>query len=163
MTTSALTDLLLGLVLIAYISSRQLRWRPVDPARIFKLPLILSVVGVVLMAKQATTIHTADIVILGVSAALAATSGLLMGGITRFRPSPTVPGAVESRSGWLGVAIWFGLIAVRIGLDVAGHRMGSTLATSTGTILVIVGLNRLISALVVSARQPRRSFAMAGR
>ena len=163
MTTSTLTDLLLGLVLIAYISSRQFRWRPVDPAKMFKLPLILAVVGIVLMARQATTIHPVDVVILGVSAALAATSGLLMGGIARFRPSPSNPGQVESRTGWIGVAIWFGLIAVRIGLDVVGHRMGSVLATSTGTILVIVGLNRLVSALVVSARQPRHSYAMAGK
>ncbi|MFI5893920.1 hypothetical protein ACIA5D_27855 [Actinoplanes sp. NPDC051513] len=115
------------------------------------------------MARQTTTIHPVDVVILGLSAVFALASGALMGWIARFRPSPTNPGMVESRTGRLGVGIWIGLIAVRVALDVAGHRMGSDLAVSTGTILLVLALNRAASALVVSARQPRRAVAMAGR
>ena len=163
MTSSTLTDLVLGLALIVYICSRQLRWRPVDPGKMLKLPLILGVVGIVSMVHQTTTVHPVDVVILGVSALLAVVSGAMMGGIARFRPSPADPRVTESRTGWLGVAIWFGLVVIRVGLDVAGHRMGSDLAVSTGTILVIVAVNRIIAALVVSARQQRRPLAMAGK
>jgi hypothetical protein len=163
MTSSTLTDLVLGLVLIVYFSSRQLRWRPVDPGRMLKLPLVLGVVGIISMARQTTTVHPVDVAILGISALLAVASGAMMGRIARFRPSPTDPRMVESRTGRLGVAIWFGLIVIRVGLDVAGHRMGSDLAVSTGTILVILAVNRLTAALVVSARQHRRPLAMAGK
>ncbi|WP_433378887.1 hypothetical protein ACQPZX_12490 [Actinoplanes sp. CA-142083] len=163
MTTSALINLGIGLVIIAYICSKQLSWRPVDPARMWKLPLILGVAGVLSMAQQNTTVHPVDVVILGLSGLLAVASGTLMGRIARFRPSPTNPGMMESRTGWLGVGIWIGLIAVRVVLDVAGHRMGSVLAVSTGTILLVLALNRAASALVVSARQPRRTPQMAGR
>jgi hypothetical protein len=129
MTSSTLTDLVLGLALIVYISSRLLRWRPIDPARMLKLPLLLSAAGVVLMARQTTTVKPVDIVILG----------------------------------WLGVAIWFGLVVIRVGLDVAGHRMGSDLGVSTGVILLVLGVNRLTAALVISARHHRHPLAMAGK
>jgi len=163
MTSSTLIDLLIGLVLVTYICSKQLRWRPVDPSRMWRLPLILGAVGIVSVARQTTTIHPVDVVILGLSAAFALASGALMGRIARFRPSPTTPGLIESRTGWVGAGIWIGLIVVRVVLDVAGHRMGSDLAVSTGTILLVLALNRAAGALVVSARQARRGYALAGR
>jgi hypothetical protein len=61
------------------------------------------------------------------------------------------------------VLIWFGLVAIRVGLDVAGHHLGSDLAVSTGGILVVLAVNRVVAALVVSARQRRRPLAMAGK
>jgi hypothetical protein len=163
MTSSSLTDLAIGLVLILYIASRQLRWRAADPARMLKLPLILGVAGAVLMARQVTAVHPIDVVILGLSAVVAVISGTMMGAIARFRPSPTAPGVTESRTGWLGALIWFGLIAVRVGLDVVGRHLGSALAVSTGAILVVLAVNRVTAALVVSARQHRRPPAWAGK
>jgi hypothetical protein len=162
MTSSALTPLI-GLVLIVWICSRQLRWRPADPARMWKLPLVLGVLGVILLARQAGTIRLVDVVILVISGVLALISGSAMGRIARFRPVLADPRLVESRAGWLGVAIWAGLVAVRVALDVAGHRLGSDLALSTGSLLLMVALNRAASAAVVSARLPRAAAATAGR
>ena len=163
MTTSTLTDLVLGLALLFYIAARQLRWRALDPGRMLKLPLILGIAGIVVMGRQTTTVKPVDVVILGISALLAVVSGALMGGITRFRRSPADPCVTETRTGWLGAAIWLGLVIVRVGLDLAGHRMGSALAVSTGTILVMLAVNRVTAALVVSARQHRRPPAWAGK
>jgi hypothetical protein len=163
MTSSTLLDLALGLAVVGWLCAKQLSWRPVDPARMWKLPLVLGVAGVFTVARQTTTIHVIDAVILGLSAAVAVASGALMGRIARFRPSPADPRLVESRTGWLGVGIWVVLIAIRVALDVAGHRMGSAVAVSTGTILLVLALNRAASALVLTARQPRRTFATAGR
>jgi hypothetical protein len=163
MTSSNSVELLIGLLVIAYICSRQLTWRPVDPARMWKLPLILGAAGVASLARQTGAVHPADVVILGLSAVFALLSGALMGRIARFRPSPSDPRLMESRTGGLGIAIWAGLVAVRIALDVAGHRMGSDLAFSSGSILLVLALNRTAGALVVSARQPRRSLVMAGK
>lgn len=163
MTSSTLTDLILGIALIVYICSRQLTWRPVDQSRMLKLPLVLGVVGIVSMARQTTEVHPVDVVILGLSALVAVGSGAMMGGIARFRPSPADPRVTESRTGWLGVAIWSGLIVIRVGLDLIGHHLGSDLAVSTGTILVVVAVNRVTAALVVSARRQRRTLAGAGK
>jgi hypothetical protein len=163
MTTITLTNLGIGLGLIAYICSRQLSWRAVDPARMWKLPLVLGAVGIVALAKQTTTIHPADVLILTLSAAFALASGVVMGRIAQFRPAPADPGMIESRTGRLGVGIWIGLVAVRVTLDVVGHRMGSAVAVSTGSILLFLALNRAASAFVISARQPRGATRVAGR
>jgi hypothetical protein len=163
MNSSTLTDLLIGLAVIVYLCSRQLRWRPVDGARMWKMPFLLGAVGVISIARQNTTFHPVDVAILGLSAVFALISGALMGRIARFRPSPTDARLTESRTGALGIVIWIGLIAVRVGLDVVGHRMGSDLAVSTGSILLVLALNRAASAVVVSARQPRRGYALAGK
>lgn len=163
MTSTTLIDALLGLGLIVYFCSKQLTWRPVDPARMWKLPIILGAAGVLSLAQQRATIHPIDVVILGLSAACALASGALMGRIARFRPSAADPRLVESRTGGLGIVIWTGLVVVRVALDVAGHRLGSDLAISTGSILLVLALNRAANAFVLSARQPRPAYAMAGK
>jgi len=163
MNSSYLTDLVLGLAVIAYLCTRQLSWRTVDPARIWKLPLVLGVAGVIMLARQHVTIHPIDLVILILSGVAALASGTAMGRIARFRPSAADPRLIESRTGWLGIAVWFALVLVRVALDVIGHRMGSDLAISTGSILLVLAINRAANALVLSARQPRRAFAAAGK
>jgi hypothetical protein len=163
MTSSTLINLAIGLGLIAYVGYRQFTWRLVDPARLWKLPLILGAAGILTIARQHLTVHPIDVVILGLSAVFALVSGALMGRIARFRPAAADPRFSESRTGWLGVAIWAGLIAVRVGLDILGHRMGSDLAVSTGSILLVVALNRTTNAVVLSTRQPRRAYAMTQR
>jgi len=163
MNTSYLFDLLIGLAVIAYLCTRQLSWRPVDPARIWKMPLVLGVAGVVLLARQQVTIRPVDLVILIVSGAAALVSGTVMGRIARLRPSAADPRLVESRTGWLGVAVWLGLVLLRVVLDVIGHRMGSDVAISTGSILLVLAINRAANALVLTARRPLRPYAMAGK
>jgi hypothetical protein len=156
-------NVLIALAVVVYLCSKQLTWRPVDPSRMWKLPLVLGVAGVLSMSRQTTGIHPVDLVLLGLSAIAALASGATMGRIARFRPSPTTPGVFESRTGGLGVAIWVGLIVLRVALDVAGHQLGAELAVSTGSILLVLALNRAAGALVISARQPRGDYALAGK
>jgi len=163
MNTSYLADLAIGLAVIAYLCTRQLTWRPVDPARIWKMPLVLGVAGVIMLARQHVTIHPVDLMILILSGAAALISGTAMGRIARFRPSAADPRLIESRTGWLGVGVWFALVLARVVLDVIGHRMGSDLAISTGSILLVLAVNRAANALVLTARQPRGVFAAAGK
>ena len=163
MNTSYLADLAIGLAVIAYLCTRQLSWRPVDPARMWKMPLVLGAIGVVSLARQHVTIHPIDLVILIVSGVAALASGTAMGRIARFRPSAADPGLMESRTGWLGIAVWFALVLVRVVLDVVGHQLGSELAISTGSILLVLAINRAANALVLTARQPRGAYAFAGK
>jgi hypothetical protein len=163
MNSSYLTDIVIGLAVIAYLCVRQLTWQPVDPARMWKPPIVLGVAGVFLLARQHVTIQPIGVVILILSGLAAAVSGTMMARIARFRPSAADPRLIESRTGWLGIVVWFALILVRVAFDVIGHRMGSDLAISTGSILLVVAINRAVNALVLTACQPRRSYAGAGR
>ncbi|WP_030435839.1 hypothetical protein [Actinoplanes subtropicus] len=163
MNSSYLVDIAIGLAVIAYLCTRQLSWRPVDPARMWKMPLVLGIAGVIMLARQHVTIHPIDLVILILSGLAALASGTLMGRIARFRPSAADPRLMESRTGWAGIVIWFGLIAVRVALDAAGHQLGSDLAISTGSILLVLAINRAANAFVLSARQPRGAYAAAGK
>jgi hypothetical protein len=158
-----LTNAAIALLIVVYLCGRQLKWRAVDPARMWKMPLLLGAVGVVELAKQGTAIHQVDLAILGISAVFAVASGTMMGWIARFRQSPADPRVTESRTGWPGVGIWVALVAVRVGLDVAGHALGSDLAVSTGSILLVLAVNRFANAAVLSARQNRRGYALAGK
>ncbi|MFI5956004.1 hypothetical protein [Cryptosporangium sp. NPDC051539] len=161
MTFTTLTDIVLGLAFLAYIVSRQLRWIPVDTASMWRMPMILGAVGLLSLAGHTATITTVDVAILVLSAILAVGSGLAMGRLATFRPiaapapkplrNGTLP-TTESRVGWVGAGLWIGLIAARIGLDVAGAEMGAGTATSAGVILLVVAINRAARALVFSAR-----------
>jgi hypothetical protein len=168
MTLTAALDIPLGIALLAYVSRRQLRWRPVDTTRIWRMPLVLGVVGLFATGRHAG-VTTVDLAILVLSGVLAVGSGFTMGSLTRFRPitgthTPLRNGVrptLESRVGWAGVGLWAGLIAGRIGLDVVGLHFGAALATSTGAILLSLALNRAARALVFSARLDRHVTAAA--
>ena len=148
MTTSTLLDVVLGLAIIGYLGSRQLRWRPLEPARMWRLPLVLGVAGVLTLGRH-PALTPVDVVILAGSAVAAVGCGLAMGRVTRVRPAAS--GGLESRAGWAGVGAWVLLIALRVLLGVAG------------VILLTVALSLAATTVVVSARLPRRAAPVAGR
>jgi uncharacterized membrane protein len=158
MSVQLLANVLVGIALVAFLAYRQTTWQYLDPARIWRTPLVLAVVGVVVLAQSAATVTTTDVVFLGLEAIVTVAVGLTTGSITRFRTvaTPDSKGrTLQSRTGWLGAALWVVLIAVRIGLDVLGGHLGAHLLTSTGTILLVLALNRAARALVVDQRIPR--------
>jgi hypothetical protein len=166
MTSGNYTDLLLGLAIVVCLCSRQLTWRPVVTAKMWRLPLILGVVGLIQLSQLSDRppVKAADVAILVLSGLLAIVSGVLMGWIARFRPITAAgPGAatVESRTGWLGVGIWIALIGGRILLEVLGHQLNAELATSSGVIFLVIALNRAARTLVFSARLDRHRALVA--
>lgn len=158
MSVQLLANVLIGLALVGFLAYRQATWRSLDPARIWRGPLVMAIVGVVVLAQTTATVTTTDVVFLGLEALLTVGVGLAMGAMTRFR-TVTTPDAkgrtLQSRTGSLGAALWIVLIAARIGLDVLGGHLGAHLLTSTGTILLVLALNRAARALVVDQRIPR--------
>jgi hypothetical protein len=159
MTASSFADVLIGLAVVVYLCSRQLTWRPVDLSRMWRMPLILGAIGLVSIFQGSTghagsvKLNAADVVILAISAVLALASGVAMGRIAQFRRA--VNSATESRTGWLGAALWIGLIALRVLLDVAGRHLGAEFATSSGMIFLVIALNRAARTLVFAARLDR--------
>jgi hypothetical protein len=158
MSVQLAANILIGVALVAFLAYRQATWQYLDPARIWRGPLVMAVIGVVVLAQTKATITTADVVFLGIEALITVGVGLTMGSITRFRTvgTPDDKGrTIQSRTGWLGAGLWLVLIFVRVGLDVVGGHFGAHLLTSTGTILLVLALNRAARAVVLDQRIPR--------
>lgn len=158
MSVQLLANILIGIALVAFLGYRQATWQYLDPTRIWRTPLVMAVVGVVVLTRTRSTITTTDVVFLTIEALVTIGVGLTMGSITRFRTvgTPDRKGrTIQSRTGALGAVLWIVLIAVRIGLDVLGGHLGAHLLTSTGTILLVLALNRAARALVIDGRIPR--------
>ena len=158
MSVQLAANILIGIALVAFLAYRQATWQYLDPARIWRGPLIMGVIGVVVLAQTKATITSTDVVFLGIEALITVGVGLTMGRITRFRTvgTPDDKGrTIQSRTGWLGAGLWVVLIVVRIGLDVVGGHFGAHLLTSTGTILLVLALNRAARAVVLDQRIPR--------
>lgn len=167
MSVQLLANILIGLALVGYLAYRQATWQSVDPTRVWRTPLVLGAVGLVVLAQSAAAVTTLDVLFLGVEALVSIAAGLAMGAMTRFRTAaPDAKGrtvqarTVQARTGWAGAGLWVVLIAVRIGLDVLGGHLGAHLLTSTGTVLLVLALNRAARALVVDQRIPRPATGM---
>lgn len=167
-------QLLLALLAIGWICSRQLTWRPVDPSRFWRGPLIFTVIGLASLSDSTVRITPVDLGLVVIELLLAAGAGAAMGRIASFRPatdearrraasarrgSPDI--TTETRTGWLGLALWIGLIAVRIVLDVGSHQLGYELVSATGMIFIVVAVNRAVRALVISVRLGHQMPAVA--
>jgi hypothetical protein len=161
MTLTTIADLILGLAVIVLLCVRQLTWSALRPTRMWRLPLVLGAVGVLsLLRSDGRPLTGDDVALLLVEATVALATGALMGRITTFRPiSATAPvrpaepaPTLECRTGWVGVALWAVLIAVRIGIAVLGHRLGAVAVESTGIVLLVIALNRVARTAVVLAR-----------
>ena len=149
MSVQLAANILIGIALVAFLAYRQATWQYLDPARIWRGPLIMGVIGVVVLAQTKATITSMDVVFLGIEALITVGVGLTMGRITRFRTvgTPDDKGrTIQSRTGWLGAGLWIVLIVVRIGLDVVGVVvLAQTKATVTTTDVVFLAVEALIT------------------
>jgi hypothetical protein len=191
-TIQNIANILIGFALVAWIVWRQLNWQIVSISRMWRLPLIIGIVGVVMLSQQ-KDIHrlsVVDVAVLVIELVISLGIGAVMGKIAAFRPRDIRPGdpgdplngrmsgrrdrrddrrydrdrvervlnadgtetVLESRTGWLGLALWIVLILVRLGIDVIASDMGSALAAATGVILVMIAANRLARTFVFAAR-----------
>ncbi|GAA2047398.1 hypothetical protein [Leifsonia soli] len=167
MTVQTLGNALLILLLIGWVGYRQLTWRPVVIAKMWRMPGILAVVGAVLLVQQVkpATITPLDLAVVAGEIVLSLAIGAWIGGIAHFRrlPEPVVgktPSDIavyESRTGVLGLVLWMVVIAVRVGVDVLAAQAGSHLGAATGIILLVFAANRLARAAVFAARLDRHA------
>lgn len=170
-----LTNVIIIIAVLIFVGYRQLTWRAVDAGRMWRLPLVLGVVGLVVLgsATKLTSLTAFDLVVLAVELAVSVGLGVAMGRIATFRrlsddgirlyheahandrrPSNVVV-TLETRTGWLGMALWVVLIAVRVGMDALAGMVGSTLAASTGVIILMVAANRIARVAVILNRSTR--------
>jgi hypothetical protein len=181
MNFSTVTDIVIALAVLCWIIYRQFTWQLVSPSRLWRMPAVIAIIGVIMLAetKSLTSVKPIDLLILAGELVLALGLGAIMGTLARFRtrgqrasdirqrsgvpvdfdPSITV---TESRTGALGAALWVILIAVRVGIELlTAHYFPSALLASTGTILLVVAANRAARALVITMRMERRGLVTA--
>lgn len=148
---------LIALAVIALLVVRQLRWRAFDPTRALRLPIVLGAIGLLNLAGlKGATVTALDGTLFAVELLLSVGIGAAMGRLAVFRSAPDGSGALQTRTGWVGAALWAVLIAVRIGFDALGASLGAQLLTQTGVILVLLAASRATAALVTRAREPHR-------
>ena len=133
MTLSTILNALLLLALIVWLGYRQSTWRPIRSGRMWRMPILLGIAGVVVLAQTVDRITTLDVIALTVEAAISLGVGAAMGRIARIRPiaQPSVRtegASLESRTGWWGMALWLIVIVSRVGIDLAAAANGAFVA-----------------------------------
>lgn len=158
MNLQSIATAIVVLLLVGFIGFRQMRWLPIAVARMWRFPIIMGVIGIFMVSRQSGghPLTTFDVAVLAVEIVIALGIGAIMGRLAQFRPLPrgNDPQApeFESRTGWLGMVLWIVMIAVRIGIDFWASSAGSTIAASTGIILVMLAANRIARTAVFAAR-----------
>jgi hypothetical protein len=164
---------------LGWVIYRQLTWQVVSISRLWRMPVVLGIVGVVMLAetKSLNSIQPIDLVILLGELVLSLGIGVAMGRMATFRtryqtasdvdtrkgevhdPNTTV---TESRTGGWGAALWVVLIIVRVGIELAvSHYLHSALLSSTGTIVLVIAANRLARAFIIGYRLERHTAVAA--
>ena len=162
MSPQTIVNVLLVLAVLVLVGYRQSTWRPIQPERIWRAPILFGVVGLAFLAPSAATMTTADLAAVVIELAVSLGAGAWMGAIARIRPvAEAAPAgstsrrggaAYESRTGWWGMALWVLVLAARIGIDIVASGLGAHALMSTGMILLLVAANRTSRAAVLSAR-----------
>ncbi|GAA1440249.1 hypothetical protein [Leifsonia poae] len=175
MTLQTIGNALLILVLISWIGFRQMTWRPVAVSRMWRVPAIMGLVGVVMLVQtvKPAALTALDLGVLVVELVISLGIGAWMGSIAHFRrlPEPVQLGRdgrdrrdlalYESRTGAWGLVLWIVVVAVRVGIDVLAGMAGSHLAASTGVILLMLAANRAARTVVFAARLDRHAAVTA--
>ncbi len=147
-----IVNVLLVIVILALILFRQLSWRRLS--RMVRVAVVIIVLGTMLLPLQlgdAEISWSAAIVAIVLIVIVSLVGGWVMG---RFAEVATGPGGqVRMRGGWLGVVLWIGFIALRIGMDLGLAAVVSfEMASASGLLLISIGLARLTSTRIAARR-----------
>ncbi|GAB17091.1 hypothetical protein GOEFS_019_00040 [Gordonia effusa NBRC 100432] len=168
MSPQYFVDAILVIGLIVFLGRRQLTWRPVDISQMWRLPIILGVVGLAILGTTDGRFSALDVTLIAVELVTSLAIGAWMGAAAHFRrlPEPVRLGRddrylalYESRTAPWGLALWGLMIAARVGLAVIAHVSGAQLAASTGIILLAFAANRAGNTFVFAGRLTRHAAA----
>jgi hypothetical protein len=160
-------NILIGVILLGWIAYRQTTWRPVSIGQMWRMPLVLGIVGVVMVVQSRAVVNGVDLAFLVIELIVSVGVGAWMGSLAHFRrlaePRPVLSRSgvqtgvaeFETRTGWLGLALWLLMIALRVGLDVLAGHLGAHVVTSTGVILLMLAANRAARIALIGARVGR--------
>jgi hypothetical protein len=151
-TASSITNIVIGLVVLAFILYRQLQPRPVRDN--FRLPLILGVVGVVELVRylQHRPHGTGVIAALAGSLVIAAVFGAIRAATVRV----WVDGGQAWRQGnWLTALLWIVSLAAHLGYDYIVDRKAGQSGLGSASLLLYFGVTFTIQRIILQARAQR--------
>jgi hypothetical protein len=154
MTTSNLTNLVIGVAVLGFILVRQLQAQPAKAN--FRLPVILAVLGIIQLTSYVKQHehHSVD-----VFAALAGSLFLaaLFAGFRAATVHVWVDGGVTWRKGtWLTAVLWIASLVVHLGYDyLVDGRGGAEAGLGSATLLLYFAVTYTIQRFIVQARAQR--------
>ena len=154
----SILEVLAAIAVVAMVIGRQLRGEPLRGKRLIVLPAVLAVIGFMDLRNGGRHVTSTDVACLVVSGLISAAIGVGQGSVTRL----------ESRDGYLwgqlpvhGLWLWAGLILSRLAMTGVAYGLHAHVAASTSTILLMLGVNRLAQAGVISSRAFRSGIPFA--
>ncbi|HEY9290766.1 MAG TPA: hypothetical protein VIP98_05755 [Microlunatus sp.] len=161
--TTTIFSILAGLAILIFISVRQMRWQRVTTAAMMKMPVILAIIGMVTAAQTfdapgALRFGTGDVALIAAEVAVAVLGGWLMGRMTQIA---TIDGSTRSRLTAVGLLVWFGFLAIRIGGEVLAHVDHLPLASSAPLVLFMIAIVKAAQAVTVRERVNRHEAGVA--
>ncbi|MFD9325343.1 hypothetical protein [Streptomyces sp. NPDC060065] len=137
----------IGIVVV--VIGRQLAGEPLRGKRVLLLPAILAVVGVYQLSGHGEHPTAPDIGLLVAGAVVAAGIGAGQGSVMRLENRG---GALWGQLPVIGLWLWGALIASRVLTTLVASELHAHVAASSAAILLMLGVNRLGQAAVITRR-----------
>lgn len=136
------------IAIVIYVIARQLTGEPLRGRRVILLPAVLVVVGLTRLGGHAG-LTAKDVVLLVVSGVIVAAIGAGQGAMMRLESRDGgLWGRMPAASLWL----WAALIASRLLMTLLASALGAHVAASTAPIVLLLGVNRLAQAALITVR-----------
>lgn len=141
-------DVLAVIAVAVFVIGRQLLGEPLRGRRVLLLPAVLTVVGATRLGGHGA-VGAADVAFLAAGALAAVGIGAAQGATMRLEHRD---GGLWGRVPPRGLWWWAALVGARVALTVLAGAAGAHLAASTAPIVLMLGLNRLGQAGVITLR-----------
>jgi hypothetical protein len=150
--------LVLGIVaaviftIVSQVKGESLSWQ-----RAALMPAGIIVFGLVGLAGM-RGVRPADVACISAGAVVATTIGLGQGALTHLESRD---GALWQKMPLRGLWLWAALIISRVAVVAAAHVLGAHAASSTDSVFLALGINRLAQAAMIAARASRAGLPLA--
>jgi hypothetical protein len=142
-------EVLAVIAIVVYVIGRQLLGEPLRGKRVILLPFILAVIGLTQLSGHGHPVRPDDVALLVVGGVIAAAIGVGQGSVMRLHNRDGgLWGQMPLRSLWL----WAALAGSRVTLMVLAGAMGAHVAASSAPIVLMLGINRLGQASMITRR-----------
>ncbi|HEX4253340.1 MAG TPA: hypothetical protein VH008_36100 [Pseudonocardia sp.] len=143
-----LSTVVIVVLALGWVISRNLKGRFVATDKPYRLPLILIVIGAIEFGQAQPTITPVAVLVIGADLLLTAVFGVARGYSIGLG---TRDGYLYQRGGALTLLLWALSIAVRVGLEFVAKGLGAGTA-ATATVLLTFGISLVVQALVLQNR-----------
>ncbi|WP_435176815.1 hypothetical protein [Actinacidiphila sp. bgisy145] len=142
-------EVLAVIAIVAYVIGRQLLGESLRGKRVLLLPAILVVVGLTRLDSGSHPVRAADIACLVVGGLIAAAIGAGQGAMMRLENRE---GGLWGRMPVRGLLLWAALLASRLVMTLLASALGAHVAASTAPVVLLLGVNRLGQAAIITRR-----------